>query len=220
MNFVLIPVKNLKFANERLSSVLSQEDRTALAYAMLEDVFSSVAKSSLADKIAVVTLDKKTMLMADGYDFVIIDEVKQESESSSVDYALKICKDLGAESVLVVPGDAPLITETDIDFILEKVKDHSHVILVPSGDKLGTNAILRKPPDVLSSMFGHDSFRKHIEQADEKNVPYEIYEIKNIALDIDEPGDIETLRKLGQHTLAYRELVRMGLIKEDIEKTG
>ena len=213
-------MKNLKFANERLSSVLSQEERTSLAYAMLEDVFSSVAKSSLAEKIAVVTLDKKAMLMADEYGFVIIDEDKQESESSSVDYALKVCKDLGAESVLVIPGDAPLITETDIDFLLEKVMDHPHVILVPSGDKLGTNAILRKPPDILKSMFGHDSFRKHREQADNKNIPYEIYEIENIALDIDEPADIETLKKHGQHTQAYRELVRQGLIKEEIEKTG
>ena len=213
-------MKNLKFANERLSSVLSQEERTSLAYSMLEDVFSSVAKSSLAEKIAVVTLDKKAMLMADEYGFVIIDEDKQESESSSVDYALKVCKDLGAESVLVIPGDAPLITETDIDFLLEKVMDHPHVILVPSGDKLGTNAILRKPPDILKSMFGHDSFRKHREQADNKNIPYEIYEIENIALDIDEPADIETLKKHGQHTQAYRELVRQGLIKEEIEKTG
>ena len=220
MNFVLIPVKNLKFANERLSSVLSRKERTALAYAMLRDVFLSVAKSSLADKVAVVTLDKKAMLMANEYGFAIIDEKEQKSESSSVDYALKICKDLGADSVLVVPGDAPLITPEDIDFILEKVKDHPHVILVPSGDKLGTNAILRKPPDVLESMFGHDSFRKHMKQADEKNVSYEIYELKNIALDIDEPGDIEVFKKLGQHTLAYRKLIRMGLIKEDIEKTG
>ena len=220
MNFVLIPVKNLKFANERLASVLSQEQRTALAYAMLEDVFDSVAKTSLADKVAVVTLDKKAMLMADRYGFVIIDEKVQESESSSVDYALGVCKDLGAESVLVIPGDAPLITAGDIDFLLEKVKDHPHVILVPAGDKLGTNAILRKPPDVLQSMFGHDSFRKHMEQADDKNVPYEIYEVENIALDIDEPRDIEVLKKHGQHTLAYRELVRQGFIKEDIEKTG
>lgn len=220
MNFVLIPVKNLKFANERLSSVLSQESRTSLAYAMLEDVFNSVAKSKIADKVAVVTMDRKAMLMADGHGFVIIQENDQKNESSSVDYALKICKDLGADSVLVVPGDAPLITPEDIDFIMEKVKDHPHVILVPSGDKLGTNAILRKPPDVLESMFGHDSFKKHIQQAEENEIPFEIYEIENLALDIDEPEDIETLRKLGQHTLAYRELVRLGLIKENIEITG
>ena len=39
-----------------------------------------------------------------------------------------------------------------------------------------------------------------------------------VALDIDEPADIEQLKTLGRHTRAYRELVRLGLI--EIEKTG
>ena len=73
MNFLLIPVKNLDFANERLSSVLSQEDRTALAYEMLKDVFEAASEAKLPDKVAVVTLDKKAMHMADGHGFVIID---------------------------------------------------------------------------------------------------------------------------------------------------
>jgi len=220
VNFLLIPVKNLEFANERLSSVLSQEDRTALAYEMLKDVFEAASSSTLPDKIAVVTLDKNAMHMADKLDFVIIDEENQESESSSVDYALKVCKEMGAESVLVIPGDAPLITAQDIDFVMGKVKDYPHVIMVPAADKLGTNAILRKPPDAITSMFGHDSFRKHKEQADNKNIPYEVYELPNIALDIDEPADIEQLKTHGSHTRAYRELIRLGLIKEEIEKTG
>ena len=220
MNYLLIPVKNLDFANERLSAVLSQEDRTALAYEMLKDVFEAASQSTLPDKIAVVTLDKNAMLMADKLDFAIINEENQESESSSVDYALKVCKEMGAESVLVIPGDAPLITAEDIDFVIDKVKDHPHIIMVPAADKLGTNAILRKPPDVITSMFGHDSFRKHKEQADEKNIPYEVYELPNIALDIDEPADIEQLKTLGSHTRAYRELIKLGLIKEEIEKTG
>ncbi len=220
MKFVLIPVKNLKFANKRLSPVLSQQNRTALAYAMLEDVYNSATKSALADKVAVVTMDKQAILVASKYGFVIIEEREQQSESSSVDYAVRVCSELGADSVLVIPADAPLMTAEDIDFILNKVKDHPHLILVPSEDKLGTNAILRKPPDVIKSMFGNDSFRKHREQADEKKIPYEIYEVENIALDIDRPEDIEKLKKLGSHTLAHRELVRQGLIKGGIEKTG
>ena len=220
MNYLLIPIKNLDFANERLSAVLNQKDRTALAYEMLKDVFEAGSQSTLPDKIAVVTLDKNAMLMADKLDFAIINEENQESESSSVDYALKVCKEMGAESVLVIPGDAPLITAQDIDFVIDKVKDHPHVIMVPAADKLGTNAILRKPPDVITSMFGHDSFRKHKEQADDKNIPYEVYELPNIALDIDEPADIEQLKTLGSHTRAYRELIKLGLIKEEIEKTG
>ncbi len=220
MKFVLIPVKDLKFANERLSSVLSQESRTSLAYAMLKDVYNSVAKSALADKVAVVTMDKKAISMAEEHDFLIIKESKQESESSSVDYAVEVCDQMGADSVLVIPADAPLMTAEDIDFILEKVEDRPHVILVPSGDKLGTNAILRKPPNVLKSMFGHDSFRKHREQAEEKEVPYEVYEMKNFALDIDRPEDMEILKKLGRHTLAYEELVQQGFIEDSIKTVG
>jgi 2-phospho-L-lactate guanylyltransferase len=220
VNYLLIPVKNLDLANERLSTVLTQKDRTSLAYEMLKDVFEAASESKLADKIVVVTLDKKAMLMADELGFAIINEETQESESSSVDYALNVCKEMGAESVLVIPGDAPLITAHDIDFVIKKVKDHPHVIMVPAADKLGTNAILRKPPDVITSMFGHDSFRKHKQQADDKNIPYEVYELPNIALDIDEPADIEQLKSLGRHTKAYRELIRLGLIKEVIKKTG
>lgn len=220
MKFILIPVKDLSFANERLSSILTQEKRTALAYAMLEDVFDAVSQSKLADKKIIVTLDKKAKEMAIELGFDVIEEEKQEGESSSVDEAIQVCKHMGAKSVLVIPGDAPLITEQDLDFILDKEKDSPNVILVPSGDKLGTNAILRKPPDAIPSRFGHDSFRKHKEEADKKNIPYETYEIPNIALDIDEPKDFKYLKIHGLHTKAFKELVRLGLAEESIEKTA
>jgi molybdopterin-guanine dinucleotide biosynthesis protein A len=53
-------------------------------------------------------------------DIEVIREKTQESESGSVDYGSSICKESGAESVLVIPGDAPLITAEDVDFILEQ----------------------------------------------------------------------------------------------------
>lgn len=219
MKFLLIPVKDLEHANKRLASVMTQKERTSLAYSMLFDVFDAASKSALSDRVVVVTMDKKAISMAENYGFRVIEENSQESESSSVDFALKICKDEGANSVLVIPGDAPLITADDIDFLFKKSRRHSHLILVPASDKMGTNAILRNPPDIITSMFGHDSFKKHIRQAEEKNIPYEIFEIDNIALDIDEPSDIENLIVMGQHTNTYRELLRLGY-QEDIEKTG
>ena len=51
---------------------------------------------------------------------------------------------MGAKSVLVIPGDAPLITGEDLDFVLEKEKKGKSVILVPSEDELGTNAHTQK----------------------------------------------------------------------------
>ena len=40
---ILIPVKNLKEAKQRLASVLSQAERTELARAMLQDVTAALA---------------------------------------------------------------------------------------------------------------------------------------------------------------------------------
>jgi len=120
MKFVIVPVKDLSKAKERLSSLLPQHERTALAYAMLEDVLTALKGSLLADRKFIVTLDAKAIEIARGLGIEIIIETEQNGESASVDYASQICKDMGATSVLVIPGDAPLITSDDIDFILER----------------------------------------------------------------------------------------------------
>jgi len=214
LKFILIPVKDLSRANERLGSVLSKKQRTELAYVMLEDVFSAVRNSKLADNKLIVTVDRKAEKMALQKGFDVIREESQLGESSSVDLAIQVCRKMGAKSVLVIPGDAPLITGEDIDFVLEKEKKGKSVILVPSEDELGTNAILRKPPDSIPSMFGNDSFRKHREEAERRYVPCDIYRNFNISIDIDEPEDIDTFSLYGSHTKTYRKLLELGLIRE------
>lgn len=220
MKFILIPVKELSTANERLSSVLSQQKRTELAYVMLRDVFSAVKSSKLADKKVIVTLDKKAEKMALKEGFEVIREEKQEGESSSVDQALQVCKMIGAKSVLVIPGDAPLVTAEDLDFILEKEREENSVILVPSHNELGTNAILRKPPDAIPSRFGHDSFRKHKEECEKRNILYDVHKVENVSVDIDEPEDIESFSLYGSHTNTYKELYRLGLIKQKVKESA
>ncbi len=212
MKFALIPVKDLSKAKERLSLILSQPERTALAYAMLEDVIRAMKGSRLLDRIFVVTLDKNAIELAKSLGVEIIKETKQEGESVSVDYASRICKNMGAQSVLVIPGDAPLIIHEDVDFILEKEKSHPSVILVPARDEMGTNAILRKPPDVIPSRFGYDSLRKHINEARQRNIPYEVYNLPRVGLDIDEPEDLALFASEKNHTKAYEELIRIGYI--------
>ncbi len=214
MKFVIVPVKDLSKAKERLSSLLLQHERTALAYAMLEDVLSALKESKLADRKFIVTLDAKAIKMASAMGIEIIEETEQNGESASVDYASQICKDMGATSVLVIPGDAPLITSDDIDCILEREKDTPSIIFVPARDELGTNAILRKPPDAIPSMFGHDSYRKHMNEADKKNIPYDSYENPRIGLDIDRPEDLKVFVSQKNDTKAYFELERLNIIEK------
>jgi len=214
MKFVIVPVKDLSKAKERLSSLLPQHERTALAYAMLEDVLSALKESKLADRKFIVTLDAKAIKMASAMGIEIIEETEQNGESASVDYASQISIDMGATSMLVIPGDAPLITSDDIDFILEREKDTPSIIFVPARDELGTNAILRNPPDAIPSMFGHDSYRKHMNEADKNNIPYDSYDNHRIGLDIDSPEDLKEFVSQKNDTKTYFELERLNIIEK------
>ena len=214
MRIAIVPVKDLSRAKERLSPVLSQSDRTKLANIMLEDVLTAVKGSKLLTKLFVVTSDGLAIDLASSLDIEVIKEAKQESESSSIDYSSNVCKDLGAGSVLVIPGDVPLIRPEDVDYILEREKPRPSAILVPARDGLGTNAILRRPPDAFPSRFGYDSFNKHIEEAKKRGIEFDIYHLPRIALDIDEPKDLNLFLAEKSDTRTYDELRRMKHIQQ------
>ena len=85
MRAVLIPVKNLTHAKQRLASIFSQAERTALASAMMEDVFSAVAAARGLDAIFVVSNHGPALERAQSLGWNLIRERRQISESDSVD---------------------------------------------------------------------------------------------------------------------------------------
>jgi 2-phospho-L-lactate guanylyltransferase len=212
MKFVIVPVKDLSRAKNRLSSLLPQGVRTDIAYAMLEDVLTALGAARLPDRKLVVTMDKRAAEIAGGLGIDVLEETEQKGESVSVDEASLKCKEMGATSVLVIPGDAPLITASDIDAVLEVELPPPSAVLVPARDFMGTNAILRNPPDAFPSMFGHDSFRKHKGEAAERGVRVEFFENPRIALDIDHPEDLREFLSVKSDTVTRRLLSRMGLV--------
>lgn len=213
MRIAIVPVKDMSRAKERLTPVLSQADRTKLAFIMLEDVLTALKASKLLAKLFVVTSYGPATELARSLDIEVIEEAKQESESSSIDFSSNVCKNLGAESVLVVPGDVPLIRPEDVDYILEREKPHPSAILVPARDRLGTNAILRRPPDVFPSRFGYDSFTKHIDEAKKRGIEFDVYHVDRIALDIDDAKDLKLFLTQKSDTKTYIELVKMGKVE-------
>jgi len=214
MSYAVVPVKDLSKAKERLSPTLTMEERTTLAFAMLEDVLGALKSSRLLERLFVITLDESAIELANRMDIEVIREKTQESESGSVDYGSEICKEMGAESVLVIPGDAPLITVEDVDYILKREKTFPSIVLVPARDELGTNAILRRPPDVIPSRFGYDSFSKHMFEAERMGIPYYVYNLPRVALDIDEPKDLSLFASKESDTKTYRELLSMGVVQK------
>ncbi len=188
---ILVPVKNLANAKQRLAHALEQSSRTELAQAMLADVLDALAESAV-DEVSVVTSDPFTMGIADHYRFAVIPDDSNISETSAIEMAIQVCESRGIRSTLVIPADIPLIEAADIRAIYTSAPANG-TVLVPSADQRGTNAVLRRPASLFPLRFGNDSFMPHLVAAIATRTSCVVLSLPRIALDIDTPEDLQQL---------------------------
>jgi 2-phospho-L-lactate/phosphoenolpyruvate guanylyltransferase len=199
MPALLLPIKDLNNAKQRLAGVLLPEERLGLAQAMLADTIRAVQGVRRAEKIFVVTNYEPAMRLAEENGWEILCEDRQISESDSVDAASRICMKRGVTALLRLPLDLPLVHASDIDELLEIEGAEPTMVIVPSRDGTGTNALLRKPPALFPSHFGHGSFRKHVAEAERARARQIIRRNVRLEMDVDDQSD---LRALLEHDLS------------------
>ncbi len=200
---ILIPVKNLENAKERLSSVLSPAERRALAEAMLGDVLQAAASVNHQNRIAVVTSDPLATALAWQYGFGIIADPENLGESDAIAYATEHCVANGEDSTLVIPGDIPLVQAEDIEQVLAAAPAQGSV-LVPGWDGRGSNAVLRRPAGLFPLRFGNDSFPPHLLAARATGQPCIVLRLPRIGLDVDNPADLSQLLAAAGNTRAQQ----------------
>jgi len=210
MRCILIPIKDLTQAKQRLSPLLSQEERTQLAWTMFETVAKAAEEVPNVDAIVVVTSYQPAMEFARKRGFDVITEQEQVSESASVDYASRALQADGATAILRLPADLPLVTTEDIEDIFAHEKSSPSCVIVPSRDGTGTNALIRRPPTIFKSYFGPGSFEKHRSAAKRAGAKLVVLDLPRVALDIDAPEDIEELKSVGPESSTYALLVGFG----------
>ena len=81
---ILIPVKNLSVAKQRLSSILDQRARTQLAQAMLHDVLEAVASWQYRPGVGIVTCDSFALGLAAKFGFEVIADPVNASETDAI----------------------------------------------------------------------------------------------------------------------------------------
>src|SRR5262245_62888563 len=107
-----------------------------------------------------------------------IQQVEEEASARAVD------------ALAILHADTPLVTLTALRAALHTL---GPVVIAPSTDERGTNLLLRRPPGVIPSRFGPDSFRHHLEAAAERGLPTAVVEREELSFDVDEPSDILTV---------------------------
>ncbi len=215
MRALLLPIKDLRRAKQRLAPLLNPEERFALAQAMLADTIRAVRGVRRADKIFVVTNYIPAMEAAEANGWELLREEQQISESVSVDAASRHCAECGVRSLLRLPLDVPLVHANDIDELLETDCAAPALVIVPSRDGTGTNAILRTPPALFPSHFGTGSFAKHCCEAERVGAQIVVRRNARLEMDVDDEADLRALScqdLRGTETGVWLE--RSGLMKQ------
>jgi len=200
---ILVPVKDLAQAKQRLAAALDQPARTALAQAMLHDVLATLAEWKGRPAVAIVTSDPFAVELARQYDFEIIPDPANPGETGAIEMATRLCVQRGIDSTLVIPADIPLIAASELEAILENAPPEGSV-LVPAADGRGTNAAFRRPANLFSLRFGNDSFKPHHAAAQATGKPCVVLQLPGIAVDVDNPSDLQQLISLPGETRSQR----------------
>src|SRR6266700_2478861 len=189
---ILVPVKNLENAKQRLASLLDQDTRTELAQAMLHDVLDALSACCSYSEISLVTSDPFVLDLAQAFSFQVIPDPTNRSETDAIEMATQLCESRGVESTLVIPADIPLIQPSEVTAILQAAPEKGSV-LVPAADRRGTNAVLRRPAALFPLRFGNDSFKPHLAAAKATGKPCVVLSPPGIGLDIDTTEDVRQL---------------------------
>jgi 2-phospho-L-lactate guanylyltransferase len=200
---ILVPVKSLANAKQRLASVLDQPTRTKLAQAMLFDVLEKLGTWANRPEVSIVTSDPFAVEAARRFGFQVIPDNANRSETDAIEMATRFCQSRGVESTLVIPGDIPLIQVEELEQILEAAPAEGSV-LAPAADGRGTNAAWRRPAGLFPLRFGNDSFKPHLAAARATHKPCVVLSLPGIALDIDNPSDLRELAEAPGETRAQR----------------
>ncbi len=203
----LLPVKSPSSALQRLQAVLSLPERARLARTMYREMLEKMMAVERFDRVVVASNDKSVLGHARRAGALVLEESDQDSHSHSADWAAARCLEMGARTLVFVPIDVPLATAEELDSLAAAGRQLGDpgLIIVPTQDGSGTNALVRTPPGVITSRFGVGSFEAHIAQAKEKAVPVEVRRPPGIVFDVDTPEDLLTLRLRARHgeTLTY-----------------
>jgi 2-phospho-L-lactate guanylyltransferase len=212
---ILVPVKEEARAKMRMSMLLSAQERSLVARAMLEDTIQALLP--LAFPVAIVTNSVRTAGRVEKLGWKVLWEEEQISESTSIDAASKRLESEGVDGVLRLPADLPLVQPGDVEDLFSPGIAAPCAVLAPSWDRTGTNALLRRPPALFPSRFGPNSFALHLEEAAAAGAQIRIVENPRLALDLDDASDITRFLAQPTDCLTYHLLVGLN-IKERLTR--
>jgi 2-phospho-L-lactate guanylyltransferase len=191
--WVIVLVKDLDSAKQRLGPVLDSKARRDLAQRNAE---RAIRAAAAGDARLVVTGSKEVVVMAERLGARALLESRQEGQNVAAKRGIEHALKNDARAVLLLSSDLPLVTPKAVRELLDAAGRVAPpaAVAVPALGRGGTNALYLNPPDAISLHFGADSLEAFHREAETKGVNFMTFKSEAMALDLDEPTDLARSR--------------------------
>jgi 2-phospho-L-lactate guanylyltransferase len=190
----VLPVKRFDAAKQRLAGGIDEGRRRELAGAMVADVLEAIGNARAIERLIVVSGDPIAQELAAQAGAEVVPDPEDAGHVEAAQAGIARAEADGAERVVLLAGDCPLLDPRELDRLLTGVPG-TYVGIVPDRHGTGTNALLLSPPGAIVPAFGEGSRRHHVDAARAAGIPFGIEELPSIELDLDTPADVIALTR-------------------------
>jgi 2-phospho-L-lactate guanylyltransferase len=151
-------------------------------------VLEALAGSPLVDEIVVVSEERDTIperlrvLPDPGHGL-----------NAALNLARAHAAAVGAQEILILPADLPLVTRADVNIMIESGR-RDGIALACDRAGTGTNALFLPVRSAFRFQFGADSRARHVAEAARAGRAPALVESPGLAFDVDTPADLDHLR--------------------------
>lgn len=191
--WAIVPVKRFSEAKLRLAPRLSEPQRAALTQAMLEDLVEALTVVPEIDALCIAS-DEPSLSVAP---HLLLHDPADATLNDAVQHAVDVIVERGAETCCILHADLPLASSDGVSRLL---RDHRSqggpsVTLAPDRRGRGTNVIICTPASALDFCYGGNSLAAHRTAAARVGITVRVIRDDALALDVDTPGDLDTLKR-------------------------
>jgi 2-phospho-L-lactate guanylyltransferase len=188
----VVPVKRFALAKSRLASGVDAARKPELVAAMVADVLEAIRGARTIEQTIMVTGEPRAQELAAEFGATVVPDPADAGHNEAALAGIARAEADGAECVVLLPGDCPLLDPRELDKLLTGVPD-PYVGVVPDRHGEGTNALVLAPPSAIEPSFGEGSRARHVEAARAAGVAFGVEELASLGLDLDTPADVVAL---------------------------
>ena len=191
--WVVVLVKDFDQAKQRLRPALDPGQRRELAR---ENARLALAAARAGDHVLAVCGSPEAADLAGGQGAEVLLESSPAGQNPAARLGLEHAEAHGAGAVILLSSDIPRVTADDLGGMIAAGRrlGSPAVLAAAASGRGGTNALYLCPPSVVDLHFGDASLEKFASDAAGRRVRFQLFDSAGLALDLDEPGDLEELR--------------------------